>query len=86
MRDNLSGPGAFTIIGEDRQLASFGTCAFGANPGNLGAAVVGTEDIRDLVASSIAAFKRQSDGKVGSKGSMACGPIGVNVDWGLYHT
>ncbi|KAK3377970.1 putative necrosis-inducing factor-domain-containing protein [Podospora didyma] len=84
LRENLSGAGAFAVVASQRTIAKFGTCAFGADPGKLGATLVGTEDVRDLVADAINKFASQ--GKVGAKGTMDCGPIGSSVEWGLFHT
>jgi Pathogen effector len=67
-----------TNIQGQRRLVSYGSCAFGVTVGFEGTAVVGNEDIRDLVRDSITKFRR-SDGKVGSKGTMTCGGSGRTV-------
>lgn len=64
-----------------RTIATYGTCAFGAE-GKYCFAHVGNEDVRDLIRDSIAKFSWE--GKVGARGDMTCG--GTAVNWGLYHT
>ncbi|PSN59371.1 hypothetical protein BS50DRAFT_476817, partial [Corynespora cassiicola Philippines] len=88
---NIAGNGRWTVGagGEHRQLAQYGTCAFGAQ-GNksMNWAYIGNQDIIDLINDSINRF--QWNGLVGAKGSMACrGGSGQIIDtemiWGIYH-
>jgi hypothetical protein len=89
--DNIRGDGTWTtMVGDQRQLAQLGTCAFGVYvPGNnLHLYKVGNEDIRNLITDSIRMFGWQ--GKVGAKGLMPCQPVGGPdddwVEWSIYHT
>lgn len=69
------------------QLASFGTCAFGAR--SNAAINVGNQDIIDLIHSSIDMFQ-SPDGKVGADGQVDCqnqASLSTNhMWWGIYHT
>ncbi|RDA94947.1 hypothetical protein CP533_0158 [Ophiocordyceps camponoti-saundersi (nom. inval.)] len=84
---NIRRGGRWTLFNSNhRQLAQYGTCAFGAQT-DYPFKYVGNEDIMDLINDSIKYFARH-DGKVGSKGKMDCsgGIFGGEVHWGLYHT
>lgn len=87
---NIRGDGSWRIrSGVQRKLASYGTCAFGAQTydGDDWYAYVGNEDIRDVIRDSISKFKRP-DGKIGAKGIMNCESGSIanrNVLWGIYH-
>lgn len=58
---------------------------FGIEWGQLhrGTVMVGTSDVKDLIRDSISKFRR-SDGRVGSRGIMPCGPDEIAIVWGLY--
>ncbi|PHH59376.1 hypothetical protein CDD81_3335 [Ophiocordyceps australis] len=73
--------------GVHRTVATFGTCAFGAQVRKQWYTYIGHEDIIDLIRDSIRDFRR-GDGKVGSRGEMQCRGdlLWANVEWGLYHT
>jgi len=90
--------GRWTInAGKQRQLAQYGSCAFGVEGfGGFDGFRVSNADIIERIAKSnqLVSFKRPSDGKriVGAKGTMSCVIIGakhepksIKVDWGLYH-
>ncbi|KAK4196110.1 putative necrosis-inducing factor-domain-containing protein [Triangularia verruculosa] len=91
MANNLSGSGTWTYSSFDRHktIASHGTCAFGIEAAQLfqGVTHVGTQDVKDIVRDSIIKFRR-SDGKVGARGEMQCGPAGspsdIRIAWGLF--
>lgn len=79
-----------SIIGKQRQLVQFGTCAFGVQGKSVGAGsyFVGNQDIIDLIHSSIQMFAANSP-VVGAKGVMPCNGFmssPVHVTWGIYHT
>ncbi|OAL05421.1 hypothetical protein IQ06DRAFT_68527 [Phaeosphaeriaceae sp. SRC1lsM3a] len=78
---NIEGSGNWNLGCSQRTIATYGTCAFGAE-GKYCFAHVGNEDVRDLIRDSIAKFSWE--GKVGARGDMTCG--GTAVNWGLYHT
>lgn len=87
---NIAGGGTWTLFdGYQRTLATYGTCAFGAQKVSGGSSVhyVGNEDIRDLITDSIRKFGR-NDGKIGAKGRMGCNAPGNSsaIEWGIYHT
>ncbi|KAF4464653.1 hypothetical protein FALBO_8509 [Fusarium albosuccineum] len=81
---NIRNGGTWFVGGSQRQLASYGDCAFGARV-NAGPACwarwVGNQDIIDLINDSIARYG--GNGLVGAKGEMKCNG-GCTVDWGLY--
>jgi len=93
---NIAGGGEWEVeafTGEQHQLVQYGSCKFGVQPADGTFAglnyYIGNTDIIDLIHSSIDMFA--SNGKVGSKGVMACNGNGVfsggfnfNVLWGLY--
>ncbi|OJJ46519.1 hypothetical protein ASPZODRAFT_132589 [Penicilliopsis zonata CBS 506.65] len=81
---NIAGGGSWYLDDSttQRQLVQYGTCAFGARLTENGPNYIGNQDIIDLINDSISKF--QSNGLVGSKGSMSCG--GSGVAWALYHT
>lgn len=89
---NIASGGRWNVdstVGKQRQLAQWGTCAFGVQGKSTaaGSYYVGNQDITDIIHSSIQLFA--SDGLVGAKGVMPCnGFLGskVSVTWGLYHT
>lgn len=76
--------------GRQRQLAQYGSCAFGAQ-GDPMDIWVGNGDIIDVVRDSISRFQT-SDGKVGAKGTFGCRTVEVGgdgftpVEWGIYST
>ncbi|RDA88812.1 hypothetical protein CP532_5417 [Ophiocordyceps camponoti-leonardi (nom. inval.)] len=85
---NIAPGGDWTVSrGAHRTLATFGTCAFGAEKGGPWYTYVGNEDIRDLIRDSINRFKR-GDGKVGARGRMHCAGNGGGgeIIWGIFHT
>jgi hypothetical protein len=86
---NIAGDGSWHITSAGwRTLATYGSCAFGAQAREAYVVNVGNEDIRDLIRDSINMFRRH-DGKVGSKGMMECEQVGgfpIKVDWGIYRT
>lgn len=83
LASNIAGGGSWTLVGDvQRTLATYGSCAFGAETTNV-ITYVGNQDIIDLIHSSIDMFTW--NGLVGSKGSMTC-EGGAPTTWGLYHT
>jgi hypothetical protein len=79
LRSNIAGDGrwTFTSFTPNKELARFGSCRFVVNANFQGSAVVGNEDIRDVIRDSIAMF--QSNGRVGAEGNMEC--TGNDVWW-----
>ncbi|PHH74217.1 hypothetical protein CDD82_5047 [Ophiocordyceps australis] len=73
--------------GTYRTVATYGTCAFGAEVTNYWYTYIGHQDVIDLIRDSIRDFRRH-DGKVGSRGEMECmgDVLERRVRWGLYHT
>ncbi|KAJ5759971.1 hypothetical protein N7520_007127 [Penicillium odoratum] len=77
------------VVGKNqRELLSFGTCAFGVEAtkvnGNVNF-VVGGQDVIDIINESIKQFA--TDGRVGAKGNMECNSNTSKrqpVLWGLY--
>ncbi|KAJ6179583.1 hypothetical protein N7519_010044 [Penicillium mononematosum] len=70
---NIAGGGTWKVTFTDsqHQLAQYGTCAFGIEGDNpMNTAYVGNQDIIDVINTSIAKF--QWEGKIGTKGTMAC--------------
>jgi len=86
---NIAGGGTWQVSGLKmfQKLASYGTCAFGAQVSNgaFNNAHIGNSNISDLINDSISKF--QSNGVVGSNGGMSCqasfGSLGVT--WRVYH-
>lgn len=93
LASNIAGGGTWTIFPTDqRQLAQFGSCAFGVTAAfswTTAWVKVGNQDIIDLIHSSAQMFASE-DGLVGAKGAMGCqaGPVTENdeVQWEIYHT
>jgi Ecp2-like pathogen effector protein (putative necrosis-inducing factor) len=74
-------------VGEQHQIVGFGTCNFGVQGDGKNGNIdfhVGSQDIVDIINSSIQMFG--GSGKVGAKGEMSCkGDVkGQNVNWGIY--
>lgn len=79
---NIAGGGSWTLsLGVRRTLATYGTCAFGAETTGI-VTYIGNEDIIDLINSSIGYYSW--DGLVGAKGTMSCQE--TDVIWGIFHT
>ncbi|KAF7967881.1 hypothetical protein HWV62_32820 [Athelia sp. TMB] len=86
IQKNIAGGGTWTTsAGAQRQLVQFGTCAFGITVISDGAAIVGNQDIIDLINSSIQLFG--SGRRVAAKGAMPCNALfggpRLTVDWEL---
>ncbi|KAJ6271205.1 putative necrosis-inducing factor-domain-containing protein [Bipolaris maydis] len=85
MFDRIAGDGTWVVEPQQKRIASWGTCEFGARSVNNVITTIGNEDVRDLTRDSIARFAWQ--GRVGASGIVDCGTSGsVKVWWGLYHT
>ncbi|KAM0425546.1 hypothetical protein ACHAPT_009338 [Fusarium lateritium] len=81
LSSNIRKGGSWSVGSSQRQLASYGSCAFGATLKGPGSGCrVGNEDIMDIIKWSIDRFAWE--GLVGSKGIMRCG--NCVIDWGLY--
>ncbi|KAF5007497.1 hypothetical protein FDECE_6185 [Fusarium decemcellulare] len=78
---NIRDGGSWLVGGFQRQLASYGDCAFGARVNDGLACWVGNHDIIDLINDSIARYRRH--GLVGAKGEMSCNG-GCTVVWDIY--
>ncbi|KAH8662546.1 putative necrosis-inducing factor-domain-containing protein [Xylariales sp. PMI_506] len=80
---NIAGGGSWRLeIYEQRTLATYGTCAFGATAGPS-VTYIGNQDIIDLIHTSVDRFTWF--GLVGAKGQMPCQLFGYTVSWGIYH-
>lgn len=91
LRSNIVGGGTWTVNGLSgfhSDVASYGTCKFTVYQSVAGTwFYIGNEDIRDLIASSIAKFAW--NGKVGASGTMDCDTEDRPqqwTHWGIYHT
>lgn len=88
---NIADDGDWTVggYGVQHQLVQYESCAFGVESSDWTVYKVGNQDIIDLINDSISQY--ESDGKIGSKGTMKCkhavGGDGntPSVTWGLYH-
>lgn len=96
---NIASGGTWTFNsgGTQWQLASYGSCAFGAQTACLphhcpagGILVkIGNQDIINVITESVKEFTN-ADGLVGAKGIMDCQEVGddhpIAVLWGIYAT
>ncbi|EMD67007.1 hypothetical protein COCSADRAFT_196914 [Bipolaris sorokiniana ND90Pr] len=83
--DRIAGDGSWFVEPQQKRIASWGTCEFGARTVNNVITTIGNEDVRDLTRDAIARFAWQ--GRVGASGIVDCGPQqNVKVWWGVYHT
>jgi hypothetical protein len=89
LTNNLSGNGNWLLanLGQERQLASYGTCKFIAQAPFVHAIHVGDRDVQDLIRDSVNKFGR--DGRIGARGLMTCSEGANNeglVWWWIRHT
>ncbi|KAK0712633.1 putative necrosis-inducing factor-domain-containing protein [Lasiosphaeria miniovina] len=94
---NIRSGGGWSIFGPwQKEIAQFGTCAFGVTgisiTGRLETFYVGNQDVIDSITDSVQQFQhlgRDGNPIIGCEGKMGCNARisdDLIVTWGIYHT